>query len=105
MTTFSSIGSISESLLKRSQIPGYAAIFSDWNNIVGNDIGSISTPYKVVNIGAQKTLILKSKKGRSLELQHETQNILNKIHKFLGKVFFSQIRIIQVDVNEELTNY
>lgn len=95
---------ILNSILERSELPEYISVFNNWSTVVGEEVAEISHPYRVVKSGNKKVLILRSKKGKSLELQHESQKILNKIHNFLGEEVFSQIRIIQIDINESLIN-
>jgi hypothetical protein len=75
--------------------PDYLEIFSDWRAIVGEDIASVCAPCKVINIGKNKVLVLKTAKGRGLEIQHEICKILDSVHGFLKKNTFSHIKIIQ----------
>jgi hypothetical protein len=77
--------------------PTYLEIFQNWEQVVGTDIANVIRPYRVVNSGAQRILVLQSNKGLSTELMHESQNILNTIHKFLNETCFSQLKIIQND--------
>lgn len=81
--------------------PGYLKIFLDWEKAVGKSIASKSMPHKVITSGAKKVLVLKSQKGYALEMQHQSQVILEKIHDFLQGSFFDQLRIIQMDVNDQ----
>jgi hypothetical protein len=77
--------------------PDYLEIFSNWEMIVGKSFAAICVPYKVINIGKDKVLILKTIKGRGLEIQHETCKILKLVHNFLKKDTFAQIRVIQIE--------
>jgi hypothetical protein len=105
MSNVDSIKNIADSVLKKSTVfSKYAAVFIDWASVVGHDISTISIPHKITNIGAEKILVLKVKKGCSVELQHSTEKILDLVHNFLGEKVFSRIKVIQMDVNEKLTN-
>lgn len=84
--------------------PKYLRIFSDWECVVGKKIASISAPYRVVTAGSQKVLVLKCKKGHALQMQHQSQLVLEKVHGFLEKSFFSQLKIVQLDVNDQLNS-
>jgi hypothetical protein len=84
--------------------PKYLEIFSNWSAVVGTCIASISAPYKIVTAAGKKILIIKCKKGCSVELQHESCKIINKIELFFGNRVFDQIRVIQIDINESLSN-
>ncbi|MDR2794231.1 MAG: DUF721 domain-containing protein [Holosporaceae bacterium] len=77
--------------------PEYISIFYDWRSVVGSYYSSISAPHKVLTSGNKKTLFLKVKKGYTLEIQYAAPNILSLVHEFLGKVYFSDIKIIQSD--------
>lgn len=100
--TAEKIDTILNGMLKHIQVPIYAAIFNNWSTVVGEKVAEISSPYKVITSGNKKVLILKVKKGKSTELQHESQKIIRKIDKFLGTKIFSQVKIIQIDINEEI---
>ena len=98
-----SLSSVVDNMLKNSENkPAYLGIFSNWEGAVGKNIASKSAPYKVVNAGNKKVLIIKSKKGCALELQHESPVVLEKIRQFLKGHFFDQIKIIQMDVNDQI---
>lgn len=102
LTTFAdNVAEIADIVLEKlPQKPIYVSIFSDWEAVVGAELASKSAPYKVITQGEKKILVLKSKKGCSIELQHDYPRILEKTHKFLGKQVFSSIKIIQMDIND-----
>lgn len=94
----SNISNVAETVL--NQFPKklrYTSLFLSWSAAVGTDFARISIPYKIIIQNNKKILILKSKKGRSVELQHCSQQILEKVHRFLGEDVFSFLRIIQLD--------
>ena len=98
-----SLSNVIDNILKNAENrPKYLEIFLDWEVAVGEIIASKSAPYKVINVGRKKVLFIKSKKGRALELQHESPVILEKIHQFLKGHFFDQIKIIQMDTNDKV---
>ncbi len=81
--------------------PEYLKIFLDWEKVVGKNIASKSKPHKVITAGTKKVLVLKSQKGYALEMQHQSQIILEKVHNFLKEHLFGQLRIIQMDINDQ----
>lgn len=97
------IGNITDGIFNKiANKPPYLPIFSDWKAAVGEDFAEKSVPYKVVTQGNKKILVIKSKKGCSVELQHSSVQLLANIHHFLGKPVFSFIKVIQMDIDESL---
>lgn len=95
------IGDITDVILKKfAKTSPYTSIFTRWTDIVGQELASKSKPFKIMTQGDRKILVLKSKKGTSLELQHSTLKILDDVNTFLGGFVFSSIKIIQLDANE-----
>ncbi|MDR0632328.1 MAG: DUF721 domain-containing protein [Holosporaceae bacterium] len=93
------IARIAKDLIQKTvNKPDYLEIFSNWNEIVGEQFSTICLPYKAVNLGKDKILILKTIRGRGLEVQHEACKILDLVNNFLKKKTFSQIKIIQMDI-------
>lgn len=91
------VSSVVDSIFKKLPKNQYATLFSEWRSAVGEEFASIAAPLKVVIQNNKKILVLKSKKGRSIELQHSSQQILRKIHHFLGNDVFSLVKIVQLD--------
>jgi hypothetical protein len=92
------VAHIAQNVMKKiADKPDYLEIFSSWKGIVGEYTASICVPHKAINIGKEKTLVLKTIKGRGLQIQHEALKILSSINKFLRKKTFSQIRVIQTE--------
>ena len=100
------IGDIGNSILaKIAPPPTYIDVFLDWERVVGSEISEISSPHKILTNGSNKVLVIKVKKGKAVELQHESRRILEKVHNFLdGATVFSHLKIIQMDFNEQLTS-
>jgi hypothetical protein len=80
--------------------PDYLEIFLEWEKIVGKELASICAPLKSTNIGKDKALVLKTVKGRGLEVQHEAYKILDLVNSFLKKETFSQIKVVQTESTE-----
>lgn len=80
--------------------PNYLEIFIRWRDVIGEHVASICVPHKVVNMGNDKILVLKTIKGRGLQIQHEGLRILNSVNKFLKKKTFSKIRVFQTEAIE-----
>ncbi|GHU12908.1 hypothetical protein FACS189449_07460 [Alphaproteobacteria bacterium] len=91
------VKSIVDSILKNVAGRHYMAIFCDWRSVVGDYFNSISAPHKVTASGNKKILVLKAKRGFTLEIQHESDNILHMVHGFLGNTCFSAVKVIQMD--------
>ena len=95
------VGDIARTFVKNIQTkPIYLEIFTSWNKIVGKEIASISTPYRVVHAGSCNVLVLKATKGCGLEIQHSSLDILIKVNSFLSSNYFSQIKVMQMDGKE-----
>jgi hypothetical protein len=99
LTDDGGIGSIVAKIMDNisSKLP-YAVIFSDWAAIVGNNYSSIAMPHRVISgKSSGSTLVLKCKRGFALEIQHESEKILDLVNNFLEKKFFAHLKVIQVD--------
>ena len=102
-SNISTVGSIvSEIFEKNYEKPKYLALFTEWHEIVGENLSKICVPKKVISQGNHKILVLKTKKGCSLEIQHESEKILHAVNKFLKNNIFDNLVIFQVDINEKL---
>jgi hypothetical protein len=89
---------IAENLIeKMPNRPDYREIFFNWENIVGEYIASVCTVHKAINMGKNKVLVLKTRKGCGPEILHEGGKILDAVNNFLKKKTFSQIKIFQTD--------
>ncbi|MDR0753224.1 MAG: DciA family protein [Holosporaceae bacterium] len=95
------VACIAQNIIKNiDAAPNYLEIFIRWQDVVGERIASICVPHKVINMGNDKILVLKTIKGRGLQIQHETLGILNSVNKFLKKRTFSQMRVFQIEAIE-----
>ncbi len=97
------VGAIASKIFEKScGKSAYLNLFIHWSEIIGENLAAICAPQKVTFQGNHRLLVLKTKKGRSLEVQHESEKILHAINKFLESDFFDNLVIFQMDVNEEL---
>lgn len=77
---------------------GGAQIMANWHEIVGHPLSSICVPEKVRFNGEGKTggtLILRVVPGWTLEIQHQSHVIMERISTFLGYSAISAITIRQ----------
>jgi len=78
----------------------YAEILSHWPEIIGETLAAVSTPERVKwpkAAGAESsggTLILRGAPGHTLDLQHETPHIIERINTFLGFNAVSSVKIL-----------
>ena len=102
-SNISTVGSIASEIFEKTHgKPKYLALFTRWSEIVGENLAEICAPQKVSTQGNRKILVLKTKKGRSLEVQHESEKILRAINSFLENDIFDNLVIFQMDINEDL---
>ena len=102
-SNISTVGSIASEIFEKTHgKPKYLALFPRWSEIVGENLAEICAPQKVSTQGNRKILVLKTKKGRSLEVQHESEKILRAINSFLENDIFDNLVIFQMDINEDL---
>jgi hypothetical protein len=98
--TATSASTVAAEIVRRlgnSEMSEYFSIISHWQEIIGEDGAKMLVPRNVLVNKGKKTLVLEAPKGYALEIQHEAQHILDKIHSFLGKKYFSAIKILQMD--------
>jgi hypothetical protein len=95
------VACIARNIIKKAgAVPNYLEIFTKWKDVAGERIAFVCMPHKVINMGNDKILVLKTVKGRGLQIQHEALEILDSVNKFLKKKTFSQIRVFQTEVSE-----
>jgi hypothetical protein len=98
-----SIACIAENLLEKiANKPDYQEIFLDWEKVVGKNTASVCAPYKAINLGKDKILVLRTINGRGLEVAHDACRILESVNGFLKKKTFSQIKVIQTEALSSL---
>ncbi|MDR0555444.1 MAG: DciA family protein [Holosporaceae bacterium] len=92
---------ISDRLIRKMiNRPDYLKLFLNWSDVVGPYMSALCLPHRVINVGPEKILILKTIKGHGLEVQYEANRILGMVNGFLKIKLFSQIRIIQLDTSK-----
>lgn len=90
------LSNIAESLIKESNLnPTVSDIFVNWDKIVGEELASCIEPHKVVKMSGSNILIVKSKNGCAIEVQHDSLLIIEKLNTYLHDKVFSVIRVIQ----------
>ncbi len=80
-----------------------ADVVSNWNAIVGEDLGAISAPERIkwprgAGEEAQKaggTLVIRAAPGRALDLQYEASRITGRINSFFGYGAVVAIKVVQ----------
>ena len=102
-SNISTLGSIASEIFEKTRgKPNYLDLFTYWSEVVGENFAEMCAPQTVTSQGNQKILVLNTKKGCSLEVQHESEKILRAINGFLKNDVFDSLVILQMDVNEEL---
>lgn len=84
------------------ELPNYAKIFSDWKLIINKKLAEITIPYKIITEKNKNVLIIQSKKGFGIEVQHCIPEILQALNAYLKEDFFSYIKVAQIDDEEFL---
>lgn len=79
------------------KIPDYTRVFLYWDEIVSKNISEFSFPDKILIIKNKNGLLIKSKKGYAVSLQHSSPQILKALNNYLNEDFFSFIKILQLD--------
>ena len=88
------LGDVAYNLLRKANnVPFYAEIFLNWENVVGEEFSQITKPIKVRSFKGEEILILQVSRAHSIELQHSVSEILQMVNEYLGKKYFSQIKI------------
>lgn len=77
----------------RKSQPVYTYIFTDWNSIVGERFALVSKPSGICKQNNEKILVIEVAREHALELQHETQTILNAVNRAIGSQYFSRIKV------------
>jgi len=80
----------------------YADLITQWPAIVGDHLAQWSEPVRIKwpRAGADErkqggTLVIRAVPGRSLDLQHETPQIIDRINGFYGYSAIASVKIIQ----------
>lgn len=107
---------LSKTLDPIARARGFAttSLFSDWGTIVGDDLASFTAPDKISwprhiedrEVGASAsayredgaTLVLKVDGPRAIELQHRSEQILDRVNRYFGYRAIAQLRFLQAPV-------
>ncbi len=92
----------------------YGELLARWPEIVGPDLSQTCEPERIKwprgsGASAQKlggTLVIRAMAGRSLDLQHQTHNIIERINQFYGYGAVNSVKIVQTQTlsSKPLTN-
>ncbi|HFB2048510.1 MAG: DUF721 domain-containing protein [Hyphomicrobiaceae bacterium] len=114
-----SLGALVSDITKRAfEKYGFcgAAILTDWNEIIGDDLAAATSPVRLkwprnssipwdANTYSQNseqgaTLILRTKPSHALDVQYNSYKIKKRINAYFGYHAVSQIRILQAPINQ-----
>ena len=81
------------------------SVINNWNEIVGKDIAKFSWPIKISfndinNLNGR--IFVKTERGRSMEIEFKSQEIIEKLNQFFGYKAINKINIIQ-DFNSSIS--
>ena len=78
------------------------SLINNWEKIIENDITRFCYPEKIIFSGTDNsggTIILKTKRGRSMEIEFKSEEIIEKINQYFGYKAIKKISILQ-DFNQ-----
>jgi hypothetical protein len=81
----------------------YGELLSRWPDIVGQNLSQTCEPERIkwprgageMDQKLGGTLVIRADPGRSLDLQHQTHNIIERINQFYGYGAVTSVKIIQ----------
>jgi len=84
-----------------------ATLLENWSQIVGEKMGSICMPFKIRRFPSSgegaATLIVACEGFASVKVQHQCDEIIEKINQFLGFHAVDKIKIMQKSLNHALS--
>lgn len=93
-----SLGALSGGLLKRAlkdRDVTLARLQADWPQVVGAHIAPLTWPEKIFGAAGNKTLVIAAQPIISLELQHQTSQLLERIVTYFGYSAIQSLRFRQ----------
>lgn len=93
------VGTIAENLLSKADRNPFVEVFTNWRDIVGEEIADVLTPYKITTIIGRNLLVLKANDGCPAELQHQSMQIIDLLNQHFKSKIFSVVRVIK-DIND-----
>ena len=75
----------------RKRSPAAAQVMADWGDIVGLAIGAVSQPRKLFS----GTLSIACSGPMAMELQHLSEQLIERINIHLGRVTVTRLRFVQ----------
>ena len=83
------------------------SLIKKWKEIIGNDIAKFCWPIKISfpNIKNSNGIIfLKTKRGRSMEIEFKNEEIIEKLNQYFGYKAISKISVVQdFDIKDNKT--
>ncbi len=85
----------------------YAEMIANWSAIVGDELAAVSTPERVrwprsgegrEGRGRGGTLVVAAEAGQAIELQHDSQRIIERINGYYGYEAITALKIRQTRV-------
>ena len=74
------------------------SLIKKWREIIGEDIAKFCWPIKIIfsNINNSNGIIfLKTKRGRSMEIEFKNEEIIEKLNQYFGYNAISKISVVQ----------
>ena len=74
------------------------SLIKKWREIIGEDIAKFCWPIKIIfsNIkNSNGVIFLKTKRGRSMEIEFKNEEIIEKLNQYFGYNAISKISVIQ----------
>lgn len=74
---------------------GYAELLTRWPAIVGEELASITRPERLRRAEQGSTLIVRTREGLGLEVQHQAARLIERINQYFGYGVVTSIRVVQ----------
>ncbi len=74
------------------------SLIKKWREIIGDDIAKFCWPIKIIfsNIkNSNGVIFLKTKRGRSMEIEFKNEEIIEKLNQYFGYNAISKISVVQ----------
>ena len=74
------------------------SLIKKWKEIIGNDIAKFCWPIKIIFSDIKNSngiIFLKTKRGRSMEIEFKNEEIIEKLNQYFGYKAISKISVVQ----------
>ncbi len=91
----------------RQKSGAHARLVLDWSDIVGETLARMTHPERVQFVRGQNTqahLIIRAHPMMALEVQHRSQQILEKVNQYFGYALVDRLSIIQGHIDQTYQN-